>query len=259
LRIAQRIVKVKRIEVETPTIKTLFFDSDISAEPGQFVMIWIPGIDEVPMSLSYTGKEKGITIKNIGEATNALCSMKDGDSFGIRGPYGNPFVLQQGTILAVGGGSGIATLAPAIELFSDKGASVETCIGAVTKDELIFRKRLERIAKVQIATDDGSDGYKGFVTGLVNDIIDDVKPNQMITCGPEPMMKLLLDLSVKKGIGFQAALERYMKCGIGICDSCSLGPYLVCKDGPVLGSDRLITVKDFGMFKRSPSGGRTRI
>jgi dihydroorotate dehydrogenase electron transfer subunit len=259
LHTSHRIVEVKRVEVETPTIKTVFFNTSLDAEPGQFVMVWIPGLDEVPMSLSLIGDEKAVTVKNIGEATNALCSLKKDDKIGIRGPFGNPFVLEGDHLLAVGGGSGIATIVPAVELASRKGVRVDVCIGAVTKDELLFKERLKGSANLHVATDDGTEGFKGFVTELVSDIIDDVKPDQMITCGPEPMMKHLLDVAVEKKIGFQAALERYMKCGIGICDSCSLGPYLICKDGPVLDSDRLITVNDFGIYKRGPSGGRMRL
>jgi dihydroorotate dehydrogenase electron transfer subunit len=247
------------VEVETPSIKTIFFDATLEAEPGQFVMIWIPSVDEVPMSLSYIGNEKGITVKNIGEATNALCSVDVGDKLGIRGPFGNPFALEEGRTLAVGGGSGTATIVTAVESASRKGFSVDTCIGAVTKDELLFKERLKRCSNLHIATDDGSEGHKGFVSGLVSDIVDEIKPDRIITCGPEPMMKILLDLAVQRGIGFQAALERYMKCGIGICDSCSLGPYLICKDGPVLNGDKLITVDDFGIFKRGPTGERTRL
>lgn len=247
------------MEEETHSIKTIYFDTALEAEPGQFVMIWIPGIDEVPMSLSYIGNEKGITVKNIGEATNALCSMKDGDRLGIRGPFGNPFILEEGRTLAVGGGSGTATIVTAVESASRKGISVDTCIGAVTRDELLFKERLKRCSNLHVATDDGSEGFKGLATELVSQIVDDIEPDRIITCGPEPMMKILLDLALQRGIGFQAALERYMKCGIGICDSCSLGPYLICKDGPVLDGDRLITVDDFGIFKRGPTGERTRL
>jgi dihydroorotate dehydrogenase electron transfer subunit len=211
------------------------------------------------MSLSYIGDEKGISVKNIGEATNSLCSAKEGDKLGIRGPFGNPFVLEEGRTLAVGGGSGIATIVTAVESASSKGIPVDTCIGAITKAELLFRDRLKRCSNLKVSTDDGSEGFKGFVTGLVSEIIDEITPDRIITCGPEPMMKLLLELAVKRDIGFQAALERHMKCGIGICDSCSLGPYLICKDGPVLDGDRLITVDDFGISKRGPTGERTRL
>jgi dihydroorotate dehydrogenase electron transfer subunit len=259
LRTGLRIVEVKRVVKETPSTKTLFFDSDFDARPAQFVMVWNPGVDEIPMTISYLGEEKGITVKDIGEATNALISLKEGAKLGIRGPFGNSFDLRPGRILAVGGGSGIVTVTPAVEFASKEGYSVDVCIGATAKDELLFRRRLEKVAEVQVSTDDGSEGYKGFVTGLVEEILGDKEYDQMICCGPEPMMKKLLDMAMAKRLHFQASLERYMKCALGICDSCAFGPYLVCKDGPVFDGDRLINVDDFGRFRRTSSGEKVKL
>lgn len=259
MRTKLRIVQIKNVVDESPSTKTIFFDADFDAKPAQFVMIWIPGVDEIPMTLSYLSDEKGLTVKRIGEATNALTSLKKGNRIGIRGPFGNSFILKPGRILAVGGGSGIVTIAPGVEFASKEGQSVDACIGATTKKELIFTERLEKFADVRVATDDGTDGYKGFVTGLVEEVLKTKKYDQMICCGPEPMMKKLLDLALENNIHFQASLERYMKCAIGICDSCAFGPYLVCKDGPVFDGDKLINVDDFGRFRRISSGAKVSI
>ena len=86
-----RIVRISGVVQENPSVKTLTFDDPAKALPGQFVMVWIPGIDEVPMSVSYIGDIKGITVKNIGEATSALHNLSTGDMIGIRGPYGTYF------------------------------------------------------------------------------------------------------------------------------------------------------------------------
>jgi len=253
------IVEVKKVADETPSTKTIFFIADIKTEPGQFIMVWVPKVDEIPMSLSYIGEEKGITVKDVGEATRALISLREGDKLGIRGPFGNSFVMKDGKTLAVGGGSGIATIAPAVELANNKGIHIDVCIGATTKEELLFRKRLERLAEVHVSTDDGSEGFKGFVTELAEDILKKKEYDQILTCGPEPMMKKIFLSAQTKKIKFQASLERFMKCGIGICDSCAFGPYLVCADGPVFTGDKLINVEDFGKFRRASSGKKVGI
>jgi dihydroorotate dehydrogenase electron transfer subunit len=245
---------VRRVVEETPTIKTLFFDAELDAKPGQFVMIWIPGEDEIPMSLSYIGDEKGITVREVGNATSKLASMKEGDRFGLRGPFGNSFNLDYKRILAVGGGSGIATLAPAIEQSSSRGSQVDMCIGAITKTEILFRERLERSACVHVATDNGSEGFSGFVTELAKELLEKNEYDMVLTCGPEIMTKKMLMSAKEMGIGIQACLERYMKCAMGVCDSCAIGPYLVCRNGPVFEGDKLISVDDFGKFKRDSSG-----
>ena len=111
-----RIVKVRDVKKESPTVKTLTFHDKLcaKAEPGQFVMVWIPGVDEVPMSLS-TMRSDGrcsITAAEVGEATKALHQRKLGENFGIRGPYGNSFALTNGNVMIVGGGTGLAPLLP---------------------------------------------------------------------------------------------------------------------------------------------------
>lgn len=254
-----RIVEVKKVVDETPSTKTIFFNADFKASPGQFIMVWVPKVDEIPMSLSYIGEEKGITVKDVGEATKALISLREGDKLGMRGPFGNSFVMKEGRILAVGGGSGIATIAPAVELANNKGIPIDVCIGATTKEGLLFRKGLERFAEVHVSTDDGSEGFKGFVTELAEDILKKKEYDQILTCGPEPMMKKVIDVALARKISVQASLERYMKCGIGVCDSCAFGYYLVCTDGPVFTGDKLINVEDFGKFRRASSGKKVGI
>jgi dihydroorotate dehydrogenase electron transfer subunit len=110
-----------------------------------------------------------------------------------------------------------------------------------------------------VSTDDGSFGYHGFASDLAKKILEKERFDQIITCGPEKMMKKILELGLEYKIPVQASLERHMKCGIGICDSCAIDGWHVCKDGPVFDNKKLGKMKDFGRFKRDASGRRVRI
>ena len=244
---------------ETSDIKTFMFEYPGKIVPGQFFMIWIPSVDEIPMSVSYIDKKiKGITFRKVGEATNALFNLKEGDKIGIRGPYGNGFKIKGKEILFVGGGTGIAMIAPAVEEAVRKDISSTVIVGVKNKNELFFENRFRKSgAKVYISTDDGSKGYKGFASDLAKELLNKDKFNSILTCGPEVMMKKLLGLC--RNIQFQASLERYMKCGIGLCGQCCIGEGLrVCVEGPVFDGKTLKNVEDFGLYKRDASGRKIR-
>ncbi len=250
------IVRIAETKKETENIKTFRFKYNKKVRPGQFFMVWISGVDEIPMSVSYTDNFKGITVEQVGEATKALFKMKKGDKIGIRGPYGNGFKTPKGKVLFVAGGTGIIPVASLIEKIKKKNAVV--VFGAKTKKKLFFMDRIKK-SKLLISTDNGSFGYHGFASELVEEALRKEKFNSIITCGPEKMMKKILDLGIKHKIPVQASLERFMKCGIGICDSCAINGYHVCKDGPVFDDKTLGKMKDFGKFKREASGRRVRI
>lgn len=252
-----KIVKIAETKKEAENIKTFRFKYDEKVKPGQFFMVWIPGIDEIPMSASYTDSPKGITVELVGEATKALFKMKKGDKIGIRGPYGNGFKTPKGKVLFVAGGTGIIPIASLVEKIKKKNVIV--VFGAKTKNELFFINRIKKSSKLLISTDDGSFGYNGFASELSKKVLEKEKINQIITCGPEKMMKKILDLGLEYKIPVQASLERFMKCGIGICDSCAINGYHVCKDGPVFDDKILKKMKDFGKYKRDASGRRARI
>ncbi len=251
------MVEIIETKKEAKKIKTIRFVYDEEVNPGQFFMVWIPGIDEIPMSASYIGDIKGITVKEVGEATSALCKMEKGDKIGIRGPYGNGFEIFGKKHLFIGGGTGIATLAPVIEIAEKEGKDVATIIGAKEKEDLIFVDRIKKIAKTLVSTDDGSLGYKGLASDLARQLLNKEKIDLILTCGPEKMMKEIFKISYD--IPLQASLERWMKCGIGICDSCSIDGMRVCIDGPVFDSNELKKMKEFGNFKREPSGKKVEI
>jgi len=252
--------KILIAEKENADVKTFFFEYPQEVIPGQFFMIWIPGVDEIPMSVSYINKRgvRGITFERVGDATKALFELKEGDKIGVRGPYGNGFRISGKRILFVGGGTGIAMIIPAVEEAINKKISVTVILGVKNKNELFFENRLKKCgAEVHISTDDGSVGYKGLATELAKEIIADNEFDLVLTCGPEMMMKNLYKIC--KDIPFQASLERYMKCGIGICGQCCVDKGLrVCVEGPIFDEKTLKDIEDFGIFKRDPSGRKIK-
>lgn len=249
------ITKIIDSRIEANNIKTITFYYPGKINPGQFFMIWIPNVDEIPMSVSYIQKNiRGITFRKVGDATCALYNLKPGDKIGIRGPYGNGFSIKGKNILFVGGGTGIATLAPAIEYAIKQKISSIVVLGFKNKKEIFFTERFNsNCIKRIISTNDGSVGNKGLASDYAKTIIKEGKTDAVLTCGPELMMKTLLDNC--NNISFQASLERYMKCSIGLCGQCCIGNGLrVCIDGPVFNGKTLINVKDFGKYRRDSAG-----
>lgn len=263
-----RIVEVKEIAEEAYGIKSIFFSRKNIKKPkaGQFFMVWIPGVDEIPMSVSFIGEDElGITVKKIGEATAALHSLSVNDKIGVRGPFGNGFTLSDGDVLVVGGGIGIAPLYPLIMNLLNTTNSITVVLAARTNKMLVFLDKISMILRgecdsLMIVTDDGSAGLKGLASDIAVKLIEKKNYDYIYMCGPEIMMRKIFDKAEEKGIEVQACLERYMKCGIGLCGSCCIGEYLVCKDGPVFNSEILRKLKDeFGVFKRDSSGLPNRI
>jgi len=250
------VVPLLEVRREVHDASTFLFRAGIDGAPGQFIMVWIPGHDEVPMALSYLGDVKGITVRAYGDATQALLKFTAGDLLGVRGPYGNTFQLGGRRALCVAGGVGVASLIAAIEGFSDRGTKVATVLAAKTAEELIFEERCEAAGEVHVATDDGSRGFHGLAPALAKRVLDQHTFDTVVTCGPEPMMKAVVDLCRERRIPCQASLERFMKCGIGICDACVLDDVLVCNDGPVFTGEELAKSGDFGKFRRDESGRR---
>ena len=250
-----KVVEILEIKKENSNVKTILFDYEYDINPGQFFMIWIPNVDEIPMSVSYIDKKvKGITFKKVGSATEELYNLEVGEKIGIRGPYGNGFNIDGKNILFVAGGTGIAMIAPSVERAIEKKIKSTVLLGVKNKNELFFESRIKKSgADLFVCTDDGSYGYKGFVTCLAEDSISNKKFDSILTCGPEIMMKKLFEIS--KDISFQASLERYMKCGFGLCGQCCVGNGLrVCKEGPVFDESILKNIEDFGKYKRDASG-----
>jgi dihydroorotate dehydrogenase electron transfer subunit len=243
-----RIVEIVR---ETPAVRTLRFDLDLDPVPGQYLMVWVRGVDEVPMSISY---RNGISVQLVGEATRAIFDLEVGESLGLRGPLGNGFSLLGDKILLVGGGVGAAPLALLGEAASERGVEVTTLLGFRCCDDLLFRERFERIGELVITTDDGSEGICGRASAGL-ELLNVQDYDQIYLCGPEPMMADVISRCQGMETKIQASIDRYFKCGMGICGSCSIDPsgIRVCVEGPVIRADRLAGT-EFGRYRRGPSG-----
>jgi dihydroorotate dehydrogenase electron transfer subunit len=253
-----RIVTVDDNIEETGLVRTItFMDGDgwPDGVPGQFLMVWIPGIDEVPMSLTRIGRKKAFAVHNKGEATAALHALRPGDRMGVRGPYGVGFELGDSRkVLAVAGGTGIGPLAPLIE---EDGKRFTVVIGAQTASELLYLDRVQRTgAEVVVTTDDGTQGSKGFATDAADELLRSKGFDMAVTCGPEVMMRKLAEKCQLLRMPCYCSTERYMKCGIGICDSCGMGGFQVCRDGPVFEGEVLLKIPEFGRWRRGASGKR---
>ncbi len=270
------MLRVARKEINSPAFATLYFDHCLKFKPGQFVMVWIPGTDEKPYTISHHTKNSfAITIEAKGIFSKQAVALNIGDLMGFRGPFGNGFLVHPTrNIAVVAGGCGMAPLAPLVELIEkpfqetvqtvqpDKTVKKDQNIlfihGARSKEFLLYPDRFT--TQRQICTDDGSSGHKGFVTDLLEqDILARQKegrtPLEMVyACGPEIMMHRIFTLCESFGIACQVSLERYMRCGFGVCGACVCGDQVVCKDGPVFDSISLRTMKDFNQTALLKSG-----
>ena len=226
------------------------FDSILEFQPGQFVMIWLPDVDEIPMSISHAGPDfTGITVKVIGEATEALSRVSKGDRIRVRGPYGKGFEPSGERALLVAGGIGTAPLLPLAKQLADRKSKIMVIIGARTQNELVLADEFSNLgADTEISTDDGSAGFHGTAAELCSETVGKLEFDSIYCCGPEPMIGAIVNIAQWNGIWGQASVERLMKCGIGICGSCSISDRLVCRDGPIFDLaqlDELHTINKF--------------
>jgi len=247
-----------------PQLRTFFFDLDLDVRPGQFVQLWLPGVDEKPFSVSYAAADRiGVTVAKVGPFTARLFECKPGDWVGLRGPYGNGFDLAAAQRIAiVNGGCGCAPTAPLAEQAQRAGLDVAYIMGARTGDLLIFQDRMEALGvRTLVCTDDGSVGPRAFPTDLLAELFVGQAVDLVFGCGPEPMLKATFDLCQHHGKPCQLSLERYMKCAIGVCGACALDGtgWLVCRDGPVFTAEQLAQVTEFGRYRRDASGAKVAL
>ncbi len=256
------IVTVEKIVDETPTVRTLVFSDDVMPNvlPGQFAMVWIPGVNELPMSVMIS-KESGkaaFTVRKHGPSSTGLFNVGVGGQIGIRGPYGNSFDVKEGKLLLVGGGTGLVPMMRLLT-FVKPTDDVTVLMGAKSRDEVFFEDLANDLLKnnshsVIVSTDDGSYGEKGFVTDVVEKLVDKTRFDAVYVCGPEIMMYKTVQSAHSRNIFVQASLERMMKCGVGICGSCCVGEDLACKDGTVFDGEHLSKNKEFGHLHRNKAG-----
>ncbi len=257
------------IHRESPGIWTYrirFQDSsvaaDYSAKPGQFNMLYLPGIGEAAISLSgrSLADEPLIhTVRAVGNVTRALADAKVGFSLGIRGPFGSHWPLEQcmgKDVIVVAGGIGLAPLRPAIyEMMANRErfGRVSVLIGARSPADLLYHEEYANWEAAAIDVETTVDraerdwaGNVGVVTLLINRLgILDSRQTVMLSCGPEVMMRYAIQAVRERGVprtNLWLSLERNMNCAIGHCGHCQLGPHFICKDGPVLRYDQVADI-----------------
>ncbi|MBA7520320.1 Dihydroorotate dehydrogenase [subsurface metagenome] len=257
-----RIEELKKASSEVKTFK--FHSEEIAkqSEPGQFVMVWNPGIDEIPISIADASPdgELEVAIADAGDCTHSLHQKQVGDLIGLRGPYGKGFSLHGERICMVAGGYGAAPLRFAAKRAKELGKHVVVLEGAKSSAELLYVKDFSDLGcEVRDATEDGSGSYRGLVTELLEALLASGEEFvQVLTCGPELMMERVCEITRSERIPTQLSVERIIKCGCGACGSCDLGGYRVCKDGPVFDAEELERT-EFGRWKREKSGKRISV
>ncbi|MEN8113854.1 MAG: FAD/NAD(P)-binding protein [Actinomycetota bacterium] len=222
--------------------------------PGQFTMLYVFGVGEVPISISGDPSDQSRlvqTIRAVGPVTDALTSVAPGDAVGVRGPYGTQWpvdVAEGKDVVIVTGGIGLAPLRPAllhILEHRDRYQNVTLLYGARSANELLFADELQEWRgrfdlDVLITVDHGDRTWRGpvgVVTSLIRRASFDPESAIALICGPEIMMRFTIQELERKGMTsdrLYVSMERNMKCGIGLCGHCQLGKFFVCKDGPVL-------------------------
>ncbi len=259
-----RTTPILKVEDASPTVKTYLLKDKLCSrsKPGQFLMFWIPGVDEIPLSIMDANNDGSVSVavQRVGEATRALHGKKEGDIVGVRGPFGTCFTLGAKVNLLVGGGTGMVPLHFLAKRISR--SCVTLVAGARTKSELLFVEKIERMlgkrGVVVKTTEDNTCGIVGLCTDPLEELMTRQKFDCVYSCGPERMIRRVFDLSEKHRIRFEASLERLMRCAMGLCGSCVLGKYRVCRDGPVFSSRQLREVRtEFGVSKRDFTGRTT--
>ena len=258
MRPARYVVAARRAETyDTVTLMLRPAETPIEPpRPGQFTMLYVYGVGEVPVSVSGfrpgggQGQVLVQTIRAVGAVTRALCAAAPGDMIGVRGPFGTDWQLHGADgrdMLIVAGGIGLAPLRPVLLTALAERARydrVVLLIGARSPDDLIFTRELDtwrrRDADVRVTVDHGIAGWTGqvgLVTGLIDGAIEDPADTVAFVCGPEIMMRLCSEALVHRGVAasdIRVSLERNMRCGAALCGHCQLGPLLLCRDGPVV-------------------------
>ena len=226
---------------------------------GQFTMLQVFGVGEVPISISGDPRGAGPlqhTIRDVGSVSHALAAAAPGQLLGVRGPYGTGWDVADGKggdVVLVAGGIGLAPLRPALlEICAEREdyARVSLLYGARTPSDVLFGEDLRSWAEdhritVEVIVDRGEAGWTGrigLVTQLIGKVAFGADRRLALVCGPEVMMRHSAVALVARGVDssrIRLSMERNMKCGIGLCGHCQLRELFLCQDGPVLPFDRL--------------------
>lgn len=259
-----KIYRVKRIHKETHDTFTLDLEPTEDKEPfifvpGQFNMLYAFGTGECAISISGNPEEPDKlqhTTRIVGTVTTALSKLKPNETMGIRGPFGScwPLKIAEGNdVVLVAGGIGLAPLRPAIyHILANrhKYDKVVLLFGTRTPEDIPFYRELKAWKsrldiEVLVTVDRAQAAWQGNV-GVVTHLIPRVSFDRLntiaIMCGPEIMMRFTIAELLKRGVSPESiyiSMERNMKCAVGFCGHCQLGPTFICKDGPVFRYDKI--------------------
>jgi dihydroorotate dehydrogenase (NAD+) catalytic subunit len=222
----------------TDDICILTFDRKVNVQAGEFIFLWIPGLGEKPFS-ALTDDPFSLVVIDVGIFTHHLMTMVPGTEAYVRGPHGIPVAPHDGAkIMAVSGGTGLAAVYQIARDFEN----TEVFTGARSRDRLYFLDECKKIADVHVATDDGSEGYQGFVTDMLRERLQGLSPAELdnvvfYNCGPEPMVHaaIAVEREFCRDEKIFSAIDYLTKCGIGLCGSCATPDgRRLCVDGPFL-------------------------
>jgi dihydroorotate dehydrogenase electron transfer subunit len=229
-----RSASIRELREEARDTRTFVLDCSLPAEPGQFVMLWIPRLDEKPFCVA-DDAPLALTVRRVGPLTEELFERRPGDRLRLRGPLGRGFSLRGRRILLIGGGYGAAPLGFLCKRARAAGIAATLAVGARTAGDLLVPESARAFAaEIHLATEDGSAGSPGLVTDVARDLMERGPYDCVYACGPNSMLDSVRRIAGQAGLEAQLAYERYMRCGIGICGSCERDGRLVCSDGPVL-------------------------
>ncbi len=234
-------VVIQSVIHHSDAIKSFIIEKPFSIEPGQFVMLWIPGEEEKPFSISKIGSDfLEISVQTVGEFTKKINSLNEGDRISIRGPYGNSFeVAQNERALLVGGDMCKTQVRGLAHYMLENKIEFKALFGGRFKEQLIFVEDTYS-GKVTYVTNDGSYGKAGMISDHFVSLINEFKPTAIYCCGPEGMMQYVANVADEFNIKSFFALEKVMKCGVGVCGSCCLHDgRRICKEGPIFNSSAL--------------------
>ena len=259
-------VRIAAIRQELPDVWTYDLEltdprrqAEYRFEPGQFNMLYLPGVGESAISISANPASRGPvahTVRLAGNVTRTLGELEVGETLGLRGPFGSTWPLDAAAgrdVVLVAGGIGLAPLRPAIyELLARRGEvrSLTLLVGARSPDLLLFAGELEdwrhRGIHVEVTVDRVAEGWTGQV-GVVTLLLARLPlphpaETLLLTCGPEVMMRYTVQTALQRGIpakNLWVSTERNMQCAIGLCGHCQLGPVFICREGPVFAWPRI--------------------
>lgn len=249
-----RIVRVQKELSDTFTFDLVAQDGKpLAFRPGQFNMLYVFGVGEVPISISGDPAVPEVlvhTIRAVGTVTRAMWTMKAGQTLGVRGPFGSGWPVDAargGDVVVVAGGIGLAPLRPLIHrLLAARGSFNRVLIlyGARTPEDILYAREVKAWRarfdlSVQVTVDRATGGWSGpvgVVTRLINAGGFEAPSTTAFVCGPEVMMRAACDALTRKGVPAERvwiSMERNMKCALGFCGHCQWVGAFVCKDGPI--------------------------